>query len=176
MVAFADANAKPPKPEEVLIATLLKAFPLWRVADDRLTVKLAVPAEPVWTNGQWNEDEKRVRWTQSLVQAKSDMSEFPAVCYAVWSEPNAKSQTERFGKVILKGETLARYCLWHQGLTEAEAKEWDSFLLSLKPGTDLASRLRTFRFSVPPGTQQDRNRLAKEPREWLLEGLGETVE
>jgi hypothetical protein len=158
----------------VLIGTLLQAFPLWRIADDELTVKLNVPIKPTATNGQWNAEEKQVRWSRSLLTADSESTEFPAMCYAFWTMPHAKTQTERFGKVILDGEELAAYGLWHRGLSPAEAKEWEMFIESLKPGSDLPGRVRSFRFSNEPLAQgENRNSLSAEPRRLLLEGLGE---
>lgn len=173
----ADDQSKPPKPDDVLTEALFPAFPLLRFADDRLTVKLAVPVEPTSTNGQWNAEAKQVHWSRSLLGANANLTEFPAMCYAIWSEPNAKAQTERFGKVVLEGQSLANYCLWQRGLSEAEAQEWETFLASLKPGNDLAPRLRSFRFSREPAPQgNDKNRLAKVPRELILEGLGEPID
>jgi hypothetical protein len=169
-------DSKPPKPGDVLVAKLLEAFPLWRIADDRLTVTLAVPTEPYWTNGEWDPEDKRVRWTRSLLTSESELTEFPPLCYAIWTEPDAKTQTERFGKVVLENRALADYCLWHRGLSEAEAQEWETFLKSLKPGKDLVPRLQSFRFSQEPANLQIRKDLAKEPRELILEGLGASID
>ncbi len=167
-------DAKRPEPQDVLQLPMIP-YLLFRMSPDHLELKVNMPVEPTMTNGQWNAEEKQVQWSRSLLEADSDGTEFPAVCYAVWSEPNVKVQTECFGKVVLEGQALARYCLWQKGLSEAEAKEWEMFLQSLKPGSDLVPRLRSFRFSHEPEPQagKDPKGLAKEPRELLLRGLEE---
>lgn len=172
----ANPEARRPEPAEVLILPL-NPVPFLRFPSDSLELTLAVPVKPTSTNGQWDAKKKQVRWTRRLLEADSEGTEFPALCYAIWSEPNAKAQTERFGEVILEGQPLARYCLWHRGLSDAEAKEWETFLASLKPGKELAGRLRGFRFSQEPAAQQGENLkgLAAQPCRLLLEGLGDDV-
>ena len=55
----------------------------------------------------------------------------PAICYALWAEPDVTAQTEQFGKIFLNGKNLMGYIAWLKGLTAEEAAQWNSFLKTL---------------------------------------------
>ncbi len=120
---------------------------------DTLDITLACPTQPYATNGKWNKKTLAVSWSVSLAEDKYGLPEF---CYAVWSVPNEKFQKDHFGRVIFQNETLAEYCLWQNGLTEKQAREWENFLSILRPGKDLMKNLSAFYFSgepKPPSTR-----------------------
>jgi len=71
--------------------------------------------------------------------------------------------------VILSDEALAEYCIWQKGLDEKRAKEWNSFIVSLKPDQDIKKLVGVFRFSDDTQTEEDD--LAETPRELILTGL-----
>ena len=75
--------------------------------------------------------------------------------------------------MVLDDGALAQYCMWRDNLDQAKGKEWDSFVLSLKPGEDLEGRLKDFRFSAEQQKELDKQKsdLAQEPRELILTGL-----
>ena len=100
----------------------------------------------------------------------------PAFSYAAWSEPNAETQTERFGRVILTDQKLAEYVIWYQGLSPAEAAVWDAFLAKCEPNEQLSERIEAFRFpSDPPLDPNEPDEqppsLADTARELILKGL-----
>ncbi len=53
----------------------------------------------------------------------------------------------------MTGGELLQYCLWYQGLSAFEKKEWDAFLATVKPG-EPASQVGAFRFSNEPAESQ----------------------
>ena len=79
--------------------------------------------------------------------------DWPTLCFAAWDEPNEEGQKPIFGSVGLTGGELLQYCLWYQGLSGLEKKEWDAFLATVKKGQP-ASRVNAFRFSNEPAESQ----------------------
>lgn len=137
-----------PNPGDVLGKVLGRAIfgePLFRAAD-KLNVVLKTGEKPIHTNGQWRESERQVDWSGQITG-----SEAPSVfCFAEWSEPNRPAQRERFGRVLLEGEELAKYALWYNLLSDEHRQEWDRFIGTLKPGLGLAERIGGFRFASDP--------------------------
>ncbi len=162
-------ETEPPQPMSVLVELVTRAFlPSFHLGpSDQLSVKLAAASEPYLTNGQWDERDKQVRWSHELLSAESEQSKVPKLLYALVSRADERSQQAHFGRVVLDGSALGRYCLWHRGLAEREAKEWDEFVASLRPGDELSARLLAFRFSHEPPEPGD-NSLAATPRELIL--------
>ena len=107
-------------------------------------IVLLCPVRPVTTNGSWNEAEGRVVWKVS----KQGSFGLPPLAEAIWSEPNADEQKKRFGDVILTGANLSGYVIWYAGLNQQEAKEWDAFVETWKPGADFDQLFEAFRFST----------------------------
>ena len=172
----ADPESKKPEPETVIGDLLVAAFlPAFLHGTDHLDVHLTTTVKPFYTNGTWDEHAGQVRWSDRMLAADSDASEFPILLYACWSEPDAAAQTARFGKLVLVGEALSSYCLWYRGLATSEAREWDTFLADLLPGDDLAERIRAFRFSGEQpgnGTEPVRD-LAATARDLILSTLAD---
>jgi hypothetical protein len=134
----------------------LGAFPLnYHFLSDasRVRARLQAPRKPFWTNGSWNAQESRVEWSPLVAELpKPDREQFwdwPTLCFAAWDEPNEEGQKPIFGSVGLTGQELLTYCLWYQGLSGLEKKEWDAFLATVKRGQP-ASRLNGFRFTNEP--------------------------
>jgi hypothetical protein len=113
-----------------------------------LEVGLVCPVEPYATNGKWGKE--GIEW--SLVLSTSN-SNLPPYAYALWAVPNEAFQISHFGKIVLEGNELAKYTLWHKNLSDARAKEWDAFLESLQPGPTLTKKLLAFQFSDEPKAQ-----------------------
>lgn len=108
---------------------------------DHLTVRLALTHAPDFTNGKWQDG--HVIWSADLDSTRP----LPVVCYAGWSSPNTQFQTEHFGSVILDNAALSQYCYWQGSLGVDQARQWESFVASLKPGSDLKKSLQDFHFT-----------------------------
>jgi hypothetical protein len=130
----------------------MQAFPItYHFLSDksRVRLRLQAPRKPFWSNGSWNAKESRVEWSPLIAELPKPEHEqrwdWPTLCFAAWDEPNQDGQKPIFGSVGLTGGELLKYCLWYQGLSELEKKEWDAFLPTVKD--QLASSLKAFRFS-----------------------------
>jgi hypothetical protein len=136
-----------PKPLDVLsdlVGNMSEPFRMSDEETDHLTVKLALNRAPNHTNGKWQGGQ--VVWTADLDAGRA----LPAFCYATWSNPDARFQTERFGRVILDGDGLSEYCLWRSVLNAEQARGWETFLAGLRPGSELKKRLEAFQFTAEP--------------------------
>ena len=129
--------------------------------DDHLTVRLALAAAPDHTNGKWDEARHQVVW-ESALESAQPAKRLPVFCYANWSRPDAEFQQEHFGRVILGGDELLKYCLWRGGLEEANAGEWDKWLATLRPGDALSNQLSVFQFSGGPSTNSSAANFGKD--------------
>ncbi len=136
-----------PKPEHLLGEYLEKCFLLdMEGYPDRLDVSLVVPAEPVATNGEWDEEGSKVNWSETLRDPDEVPTRLPTLCYAIWAVPNEVAQTEHFGNVVLDGKELLMYSLWYKSLSEQYAAQWDAFVQTLTP-ENIEEKLPAFRFS-----------------------------
>jgi len=117
------------------------------IGGDKLDATLALKTEPVWTNGTWDAETGQIVWSEVVLPNDKHM---PAVCSAVWAEPDVAFQELHFGKVVLQGESLGEYVFWRKALTATQAEEWDQFLAVLRPNDTLVSQLIEFRFSSDP--------------------------
>jgi len=115
-------------------------------SEDHLSVKLSLPSPPTHSNGQWDDARRQVLWALAL-EEKEKTARLPVFCYASWSLPDGQFQQEHFGRVILAGDELLKYCLWHGGLTETQGSEWDKFLTGLRAGEELTAKLEAFQFA-----------------------------
>lgn len=167
-------DAKRPEPDSILGTHAIRAFlPSFHLnPPDELVVKLAADAEPFLTNGQWDLEAGQISWSDRMLEAGSDLTEYPTLLYALWSTPNEQEQTVRFGKVVLDDIELASYCLWYRGLSKDEANEWDGFIDSLKSEGEVVERLQAFSFSRESSKDEETD-LAATPRELILSGLTE---
>ena len=177
-VPAAERDSEPPAPEEVLGDLALRAFVPKGIffGKDRLTATLAVPCEPLATNGRWQADEQRVEWTADLLPsdaaAGDDVAQQPVpdVLFAIWVEPAEETQRARFGRVVFRNEELVQYCLWRCGLPEEKARLWEAFLETLEPGADLNARIQAFRFADEPEDRETPS-ASQKIREALVQGL-----
>jgi len=120
-------------------------------SNDAAKVLLHDVTEPVATNGLWDEQAKTVSWSNRL-----NGTSLPAICYALWAEPDEQFQMQHFGKVVLHRKDLAEHCLWHNSLTDQEATEWDKMIDSLLLDDVIVTEtLRAFRFSHEPAIDPD---------------------
>ncbi len=143
-------DAKKPNPSDVageLFITLVT--PGSSGEDDHLTVRLALPSAPDHTNGKWDEKSKQVVWDSAL-ETRESAARVPVFCYASWSIPDHRFQQEHFGREILGGDELLKYCLWRSGLDEAQAGEWEKLLSEFRPGGDVTNKLASFQFVAGP--------------------------
>jgi len=113
-----------------------------------LSIGLATSTEPIGTNGEWSEDKGIVTWSVELPRGFEKA--IPRVFYAIWATPDAAAQEKLFGNVASEGEHLYEYCLWHAGLDDLEAQQWDQFLAGLRPTPHDYQRLAEFRFAGHP--------------------------
>ena len=111
--------------------------------EDHLTVRLVLAAAPDHTNGKWDEARRQVVWASNL----ESTNRLPVFCYASWSQPDEAFQQEHFGRVMLGGDELLKYCLWRGGLDVAQSGEWEKLLLAWQPGEAWTNQLAAFQFS-----------------------------
>ncbi len=128
-----------------------------------LEVRLNLPNEPYQTNGRWDAQAGQVLWEHRL-----DDGPLPRFAYAVWSEPNAAEQRDRFGRTLLKGAPLVRYVMWYQALDDKDKRAWDAFIQAGVAGPQLRARLELFRF---PQEDEDSAPLSDIPRTLLLDAM-----
>jgi len=102
-------------------------------------------AQPLETNGTWDEEKRELSWEAVGRQG----CETPQLLYASWAEPDEAFQKEHLGRVMLEGEGLAQYVVWRAGLSAAQRREWSAFVAGLRPGENLVDELKQFRFSAP---------------------------
>jgi len=144
------------------------AFPVFNLRlfgeIDRTQVSLVAPREPFWTNGKWDAKDRRVVWSQLIAPLPDSgdplIWELPMVCVAAWDEPNEEAQSRLLGVVGLTQTSLLDYCLWYQGLTGLEKREWDAFLPTVKKDARFHKHLEDFRFSNEPAGRQGNERIA----------------
>jgi len=145
-------DLKPLQPLDVLAEPAARAFPLGPLFPhgDELTVRLALDEPPIFTNGDWDQQKRSVVWKREIPTANNESRLTPTFFYAVWAKPRQTAQEVAFGRVILQGERLAKYCLWYAGLSDDEAQQWDTFVATLRPDENLAEKIGTFRFANEP--------------------------
>ena len=139
-----DKAAQAPDPMGVLEDPLSAlAVPLWgfMARPDAVKLSLRTTVEPTGHNGTWDPAAGKVNWASTVRKDDEAQAQLPAVFWALWDKPDVAFQTKHFGKGILGGQKLARYCLWYKGLTPAEARQWDAIIAVLKPGDDLKAKL-----------------------------------
>ncbi|MFO1488197.1 MAG: hypothetical protein U1F65_06955 [Verrucomicrobiota bacterium] len=129
--------------------------------DDQLTVRLHLAGAPDHTNGKWEETRQQVVW-ESPLEPNPSARRLPVFCYASWTQPSRTFQESHFGRVILRGDDLLKYCLWQKGLQPADAAEWERHLGGLKPGQALTNR---FEFSTEADFGRDLIRAGLESRD-----------
>ncbi|MCH7689163.1 MAG: hypothetical protein IH899_21230, partial [Planctomycetes bacterium] len=117
-------------------------------------------------NGKWNDDKKQVVWSSDLARD----AELPTLCHAMWAVSEVSYQREHFGKVVLDGDNLQQFNLWHEGLTDQETKEWDRFVSNLRPDGRLKTRIQEFRFSNEPANKK-KAKLSGVAKNLVLNGL-----
>ncbi|HET6327630.1 MAG TPA: hypothetical protein VFG04_23305 [Planctomycetaceae bacterium] len=134
----------------------------------RVQANLEAPRKPFWTNGKWNDKQRRVEWSPLIAELpkpdgeKSPFSfEWPALCFAVWDEPSDAEQKRIFGRIGLTGHHLLDYCLWYGGLSGLEKKEWEAFLPTIRDNQP-ASRLKAFLFSGEPRDRKNYQSVASD--------------
>jgi hypothetical protein len=173
--AALDPDREPPKPRDVLGLAAARAFPLDMLfADnDQLKVRLSLDEPPIATNGDWNKEEHAVVWSREIPNAGDTDHSPPTFFYATWVEPRVAAQEVAFGRVVVQGERLASYCLWYAGLSEDEARQWDTFVATLRPGEDLAEKIGKFRFAKEPpfDALPDYEGHAQHAIDWIRAGL-----
>lgn len=125
-----------------------------------LKLTLQCGTEPYDTNGLWSPEHKTIGWDEKREKHK----QYPALLYAIWSQPEDSFQTKHFGKIILKGKALGEYCLWQNGLTPDEGKAWRRFLTELKPDKNLPTQITGYSFT-------ERHVILDDGRQMLLKAI-----
>ena len=173
----AKANPKVTKPDAMIVAfdlllRLLLGGPLPQ-GGDQLTLALKTGRPAVMTNGRWSPEFERTEWSRRVLPQDGQPS---TLAYAVWDEPDEKTQNLYFGLIALQGKMLVDYCLWYGGLTGDEQLEWDSFLGNLRPKPALATQLQDFRFNSGPIESPQGHQLAKPAVDAILGGLNRSTQ
>jgi hypothetical protein len=97
-------------------------------------VVLKTGTEPFATNGDWDAEAKTVRFRTSVVEPSRRMALYAPTFYAAWSEPDAASQNEVFGEVLLADDDLAAYAIWAEAMPTADMVRWNAALDRLEAG------------------------------------------
>jgi hypothetical protein len=174
--ADADSADTPPNPDQAAndLFQGLIAYDLNIFGDtaDHLTVKLALPSAPIYSNGHWDETNGREVWN-SDIYSRTNINHLPFSCFATWADADDGFQTNHFGKVVIIGDDLVQYNLWRCGQDAKRAAEWDAFVSNLKPTDDLWSKVNTFRFAGETEEQATNNSVLSSalPRELLAGAL-----
>lgn len=116
-------------------------------------VKWKGRAEPVDSNGEWNAETRALSWDATTRGGLF----LPQILFATWAEPDEAFQKKHFGAVVLR-EQLAEYAAWRNRLSAPQRAEWDRFVDSLSPGSELRQEISEFRFRRDPaevGGQSD---------------------
>ncbi|TWU41316.1 hypothetical protein Q31b_27550 [Novipirellula aureliae] len=130
----AEADQKEPNPFDVLSESIMVDDYLNAYApDDWVRVLLHCGSEPIETNGKWDDQNKTVKWEDSIVQPP-----LPMLVYAVWVEPNDDNQKNAFGGIKLGGAELRTYVVCYQAMTPEERSKWDGLMERLKSETKAA--------------------------------------
>ncbi|MCA9078078.1 MAG: hypothetical protein KDA93_23815 [Planctomycetaceae bacterium] len=141
--------------DEQFASLFHSVFRLRIFGNDDITVRFSLPQEPLWTNGKWVDEEKRLEWKGSIPPREdAKLGVLPTQCFAVWCEPDVDFQQAHFGRVIVDGEELAEYVLWEAALTDNESQEWNTFTETLTPEDDLSESVGEFAFSTTPEMPQ----------------------
>ena len=114
-----------------------------------LHVTMHLPAKPLETNGDWDDEAGVVTWSDHIADGK-DAIELPASFFAFWVVPAAEFQEQHFGMVVIDGDDLVEYALWSNGLSSKQLTEWEALLEDLDDASDTIDELRNFRFSDHP--------------------------
>jgi hypothetical protein len=128
-------------PEPSAEAALEGAFPqtLWlRLFGEPLTITLAAPERPVYTNGRWDSTSLLISWRATLPHRNETEPATPFIAHAVWAEPDQAFQQSHFGGVYLRDAALAEYCFWRRGLDDANGAQWDAYIATLSPGVSVS--------------------------------------
>jgi hypothetical protein len=166
-------GTKQPEPSEVAsdaVGNLIE-FDLFG-QPDHLAIRLSLPSSPVHSNGRWDEAFKQVTW-ETDIESRTNAYHLPFSCYASWARADQEYQKEHFGKVVVTGDELTQYCLWRSSQDKQDGNEWDAFVASLQPGSNLVKRLDAFRFPSEPA-QVGTNKIPSPsayPRELLKTAL-----
>lgn len=134
-------QADEPDPMAVLYDYVDQLVGSSSIDQDTVHVTLSAPAEPMLTNGQWDADATAVRWEANVEPRAGRRFHAPALAYAFWAESDAAFQQSRFGRVVLTGHELSRYCLWREALPADQVAAWEAYLATLVPGESLAAKL-----------------------------------
>jgi len=169
-------DLKQPAPSEVASDAIgdLIEFDLFG-QPDHLTVRLSLPSAPVHSNGRWDEPLKQVVW-ETDIEGRTNAAHLPFSCYASWAQVDQDFQQEHLGKVALTGEELTKYCLWRSSQDKLAGDEWDAFVASLQPGSNLVQRIDAYRLPGEPNqegtnSQQETPSRSVLPRELLKTAL-----
>ncbi|MEM1228158.1 MAG: hypothetical protein AAGJ40_20910 [Planctomycetota bacterium] len=105
----------------------LATLPISLFPDTSLEVSLYCPLEPLASNGEWNEESKRIHWQTSFDEDNPPL----AVMTAIWAEPEMDHQKSIFGDVIVQDESLLEYTVWYESLTDSQQRTWDASIMTI---------------------------------------------
>ena len=80
--------------------------------------------EPFLTNGDWNESLGKINFQTKIYPDEGRRRLASPVFFAAWSVPDVEVQEQIFGKVALRGQSLAEYCLWEKTLDDEQRALW----------------------------------------------------
>lgn len=144
-----DQRAPKPKPSDVWNSSDLAAQ-IIRFGGEVVSVRLKSGTVPFATNGEWDAETKTVKWRRSVAVLEPDDDSIGLFAFALWSQPNSETQIDHFGRTVLDEFALGQYCVWYHGLNKLERQQWDSFLSTITPDSNIIPKLESFRFHREP--------------------------
>ncbi|TWT55650.1 hypothetical protein [Allorhodopirellula solitaria] len=137
-----EPNAEDLDPLAVLVGDLFRLLPRVFFASTQVRVRLKCDARPFATNANWDPGEGVLEWSERIAD-----DNIPAMIFAAWSLPGAEFQSKCFGETILADEPLAMFVYWYEGLSDVQRQQYDAFLDTLSPGSELVGKIEAFEFA-----------------------------
>jgi len=143
----------------------------------RAEVRLKTRDEPYLTNGVWNPAEGEVVFDAALHDALNRTVLYQPIYYAAWSRAAESRQQACFGRIIMRGDALANYCIWLEVLGETRAAEWTGLVDRLAAsGSDSGTGTGSRRSAITAMKRfVDDARADRVPPEALRTWLGEAA-
>ncbi len=107
---------------------------------DEVLLALDCGTEPVATNGEWDDEAKRVTWGGQVRERYG----LPLFFYAYWAEADTEYQDAHFGGTIFQDGPLLKMVAWYTGLSAESQAKWDGFVGSLDVSASIRDQVEAF--------------------------------
>ena len=97
---------------------------------DRLDLRLNCAQRPLYTNGEWLEETRQLRWQARLDERREGAASYPRVLFASWVHSDGAAQQRLLRGRELSASALAEFVAWWDGLDGAELEAWEDISAS----------------------------------------------